>query len=89
MRAFFEHLALLHERVAHPVGLPAELDEPAVVDEPVDHRRRHLVVAEHRAPAAELEVRGDDHRLALVGVREHLEEQADVADVAILNWTVG
>lgn len=81
MRAFFEHLALLHERVAHPVGLPAELDEPAVVDEPVDHRRRHLVVAEHRAPAAELEVRGDDHRLALVGVREHLEEQAGAVGV--------
>ncbi len=75
MRGVLEHLPLLHERVAHAAGLPAELDEPPVVDDPVDHRRGHLVISEHRAPPAELQVRGDDHRLPLVGVGEHLEEQ--------------
>ena len=30
----------------HPVGLAAELQEPAVVDHAVDHRGGHLVVAE-------------------------------------------
>lgn len=71
----FEHLSLLHGRVPHAVGLAAELDEPPVVDDPVDHRRGHLVVPEHRAPPAELQVRCCDHRLPLVGVGEHLEEQ--------------
>lgn len=46
------------------------------------HGRRHLVVAEHRAPPAELQVRGDDHRLPLVGVGEHLEERARRRDPA-------
>lgn len=76
MRGVLEHLPLLHERVAHAVGLAPELDEPPVVDDAIDHGRRHLVVAEHRAPPTELQVRGDDHRLPLVGVGEHLEEQA-------------
>lgn len=35
----------------------------------------HLVVAEHRSPPAELQVRGDHHRLPLVGVGEDLEEE--------------
>lgn len=47
-----------------------------MADDPVDHRRGHLDVPEHRAPPAELQVRGDDHRLPLVGVGEHLGEQA-------------
>ena len=46
------------------------------------HGRRHLVVAEHRAPPAELQVRGDEHRLPLVGVGEHLEERARRRDPA-------
>ena len=75
MRSVLAHLPLLRERVPHTVGLAAELDEPPVVDDPVDHGRRHLVVAEHRAPPADLQVRGDGHRLPLVGVGEHLEER--------------
>lgn len=46
-----------------------------MVDDPVERRRGHLVVPEHRAPPAELQVRCDDHRLPLVGGGEHLEEQ--------------
>lgn len=41
----------------------------------VDHGGGHLVVAEHGAPAAELEVGRDHHRLPLVGLRDHLEQQ--------------
>lgn len=46
-----------------------------MVDDPVYHGARHLVIAEHRAPPAELQVRRDQHRLALVGVGEDLEHQ--------------
>lgn len=56
----FEQLPLLHERVSHAAGLAPELDEPPVVDDAIDHCRRHLVVAEQRVPPAELQVRGDD-----------------------------
>ena len=62
-------------------GLAAELDEPAVADYAVDDGRRHLVVAEDRAPPAELEVRRDHRRLGLVGVGEDLEDQPDAAIV--------
>ena len=44
----------------HAVGLPAELDEPAVARDAVDDRRGHLVVPEDPSPAGELEVGGDD-----------------------------
>lgn len=73
MRALFEHLLLPHEGVTHALGLSAELDEPPVVDDAV-YDGGHLVVAEHRSPPAELQVRGDQHRLPLVGVGEDLEE---------------
>ena len=75
MRALFEHLPLPHEGMADAVGLAAELDEPPVVDDAVDHGGGHLVVPEHRPPPAELQVRGDYHRLPLVCVGEDLEEQ--------------
>ena len=57
------------------VGFAAELDEPPVVDDAVDHGGGHLVVPEHRPPPAELQIRGDRHRLSLVCVGEDLEEQ--------------
>ena len=66
----------LHQGVAHAVRLAPELDEPAVVDDAVDDRRRHLVVPEYRPPAGELQVRGDHDRLPLVGVGEDLEHEA-------------
>ena len=50
-----------------------QLDEPSVVDDAV-YDSGHLVVAERRPPPAELQVRGDHHRLPLVGVGEDLEE---------------
>ena len=74
-RALFEHLPLPHQGVTHAAGLAAELDEPAAAGYAVDGGGRHPVVAEDRAPPAELEVRRDRHRLGLVGVGEDLEDQ--------------
>lgn len=37
-----------------------EAEDPAVVDDAVDDRGGHVPVAEHVAPSAELEVRGED-----------------------------
>ena len=56
------------------MGLAAELDESPVVDDAVDHGGGHPVVPEHRPPPAEPQVRGDYHRLRLVGVGEGPEE---------------
>lgn len=39
-----------HERLVHAVARPVGLDQPAVVDDPVDHRRGEPVVAEDRTP---------------------------------------
>lgn len=75
MRArFLSRSALLHERVAHAVGLAAGLDKPAVVDDAVDNGHRHLIVAEHRPRAAELQVGGDHGRPPLVSIGERLEQ---------------
>lgn len=73
--------------MADAVGLAAELDEPPVVDDAVDHGGGHLVVPEHRPPPAELQVRGDDHRLPLVCVGEDLEEQPR-AGLSTPIWTI-
>ncbi len=46
-----------------------EAEDPAVVDDAVDDRGGHVPVAEHVAPSAELEVRGEDDAAGLVAVR--------------------
>ena len=52
-----------------------------MVDQPVDGGRGELVVAEHRAPLAELDVGGDDHAPLLVAAAHHLEQQPRALDV--------
>lgn len=54
---FFEHPPL-HQGVAFTVRLSFKLHEPAVVNDSVDDRGRHLVVPEDRLPAGELQVSG-------------------------------
>lgn len=46
-----------------------------MVHDAVYHRGRHLVVAEDGTPPRELEVGGEDDGLALICLRDHLEQQ--------------
>lgn len=43
--------SLTHEGVTKPVGLAFEDEQVAMVGHAVDHRRRHLIIGEHRRPA--------------------------------------
>ena len=56
-------------------ALVAGLDDVAVVGEAVEERGRHLGVAEDGGPFAEVEVRRDDDRGALVEAADQVEEQ--------------
>ena len=58
-----------------------EAEDPAVVDDAVDDRGGHVPVAEHVAPPAGLEVRGEDDAAGLVAVRTGLEQKPGPADV--------
>ena len=64
-----------HQRGIHPPARAVELDQPSMVDQPVDRGGGELVVAEHRAPLAELDVGGDDHAPLLVAAAHDLEQQ--------------
>ena len=48
---------------------------------PVDHRRRELVVSQDRSPFAELDVGREDHAPPLVAAGNHLEQQPRAFDV--------
>lgn len=61
--------------MADAVGLAAELDEPPVVDDAVDQGGGHPGRPRTPPTPAELQVRGEYHRLPLVYVGEDLEEQ--------------
>src|SRR3954453_7091872 len=76
---------------AQAVAVAFEREDLAVVDEPVDHRGGGHVVAEDLTPGAERLVAGDDHRGALVAVRDQAEHEVgglgvkrDVADLVDL-----
>ena len=58
-----------------------EAEDPAVVDDAVDDRGGHVPVAEHVAPSAGLEVRGEDDAAGLVAVRDDLEQKPGPVDV--------
>ena len=61
--------------VLEAVGVAFEGDDVGVVDQAVDHRGGHDVVAEDFAPAAEGLVGGDDQRGPFVAAGDELEEQ--------------
>lgn len=58
-----------------------EAEDPAVVDDAVYDRGGHVPVAEHVAPPAGLEVRGEDDAAGLVAVRAGLEQEPGPVDV--------
>ena len=83
----------LNESMAHAVGLPFELHEPAVMDDAVDGRR-HLVASEDRPQRENLHVRGDHDRLSLVVIREYLEQKVRPVGVGrqgnpVRRWRAG
>ena len=70
-----------HECLADAVALSGELDESSVVDDAVDDGGGHVAVAEHVAPSAELEVRGEDDASPFVAVGDDLEQEPGAVDV--------
>ncbi len=61
--------------LAHPVAVPADVDDVAVVEEAVDERRRHDVVAQHLAPVLEALVAREHGARVLVAAGHELEEE--------------
>ena len=60
---------------AHAEAVAADVDDVAVVQQAVDQRRRHDLVAEHAAPFLEALVRRQHRRGTLVAGIDELEEQ--------------
>ena len=66
--------ALPHEGMFHPVALSFEEDEMAVMDEPVNHGGRHLVICKDIAPFREFKVCCQDKAFAFIAVRNDSEQ---------------
>ena len=65
VRLFVSVSSELSAALAEAVGLAFEEQDVAVVGEAVEQRRGEGGIAEDLAPAPELEVAGDQHRVAL------------------------
>ena len=87
-----------HKRISHPLALTSELHQPPMMDYPIYGRRRELLISQHGAPFAELDVGGEYEAAALAAAGDNLEQQpralrvyGDVAElveyhqVALLN----
>src|SRR5690606_29499525 len=61
--------------MAHAVGVAADVDDMAVVQESVDQGGSHDLVAEDLSPLLEALVRREHGRSALVAPGDHLEEE--------------
>ena len=61
--------------IPHAVGVPSDVDDMAVVDQPVDERGGHHLVAEHAAPVLEALVRRQHRRRSLMPGVDELEEE--------------
>lgn len=59
----------------HPVAVAADVDDVAVVEQPIDQRPSHEIVAEDLAPFVEGLVRGQDGGGRLVPAGHELEEE--------------
>src|SRR6266542_41983 len=60
--------------LAHPVAVPPDVHDVAVVDQPIDERAGHDVVAEDLAPFVEALVGGEDRGAGFVAPAHELEE---------------
>ena len=59
--------------VFQAIGLAAELEQAAVVDDAIDHGSSHGVITEDGAPAGEFQVGGDDQTALFIAVGNDLE----------------
>lgn len=58
------------------VGLAREVQEPAVVDDPVDDRGGHMIITEDGTPLGKRQVRRQDETALFIGVGDDLEQQS-------------
>ena len=59
----------------HAVAVAFKEDQVPVMDEPVDHGCRHLVIREDAPPFGEFQVGGQQEALTLVAVGDHPEQE--------------
>ena len=59
----------------HAIAVAADVDDVAVVRQPVDERRGHDPVAKHATPVLKVLVRGQHRRCPFVAGVDQLEEQ--------------
>ena len=74
--------------VLHPITGTLETDDIGMVNNPIDHRRRHRRVTENIAPPTKSQIARQDQRRLFIPARDELEEQIrgvliewDVADL--------
>ena len=65
----------LARRVLERIKPARDLDDVTAVADLIRNVTRHHVVAEHLAPAADVEVGGDDRRTPLIACQDELEER--------------
>ena len=61
--------------MTHPIAVPADVDDVAVMHEPIEERRRHDFIAEDVTPFGEALIRGEHGARPLVPFRHELEEE--------------
>ena len=61
--------------LAHAIAVAADVDDVAVMDEPVDERGGHDLVAEDLAPLLEALVAGEHGRRVFVAATHQLKEE--------------
>src|ERR1700731_1441763 len=68
--------------VVEPITFSIDADDDGVMKDAIEHRGgQHTVAGEGAVPTAEGEIRGENHRAALVATLDDLEEQVGLLAV--------
>ena len=59
----------------HPVALSFEDQQMSMMDKPVDHGCRHLVIGKNAAPFGKFQIRSQYQAFAFIGVRYDTEQE--------------
>lgn len=65
----------MDDRVFKPIAVIEHFHDVAVIGQPIEQGRRHLLVNEHRRPLREAEVGGNDDAGALAQLADQMEQQ--------------